>query len=205
MKAMAELTKGIYKENPVFRLALGLCPALAVSSSVENALGMGGAATFVLLGSNIVISVLRKVIPARVRIPCFIVVIASFVTIVELVMGAYLPQLAKSLGIFIPLIVVNCIILGRAEAFASKNGIWLSILDAIGMGIGFTFALVLVAVIREVLGDGKLMGYMVFGPNFKPVLIMIMAPGAFITMGLLMGYFNLLDQKLRKKAESSGK
>ena len=142
MSAFKELTKGLYKENPVFRLALGLCPALAVSTSVKNALGMGAAATFVLLGSNIVISLLGKIIPAKVRIPCFIVVIASFVTIVELVMGAYLPELAKSLGIFIPLIVVNCIILGRAEAFASKNGLWLSIMDGIGMGLGFTLALV---------------------------------------------------------------
>jgi len=201
MTTMGQLIKGLYKENPVFRLALGLCPTLAVSTSVENALGMGAAATFVLLGSNITISLLRKLIPAKVRIPCFIVVIASFVTIVELVMGAYLPELSKSLGIFIPLIVVNCIILGRAEAFSSKNGLALSILDGIGMGIGFTFALVLIAAIREVLGDGKLFGYMVFGPGFQPALIMIMAPGAFITMGLLMGYFNLLDEKLKRKAE----
>jgi electron transport complex protein RnfE len=203
MSAMTELVKGVYKENPVFRLALGLCPTLAVSTSVENALGMGGAATFVLLGSNIVISLVRKAIPAKVRIPCFIVVIATFVTIVELVMGAYLPELAKSLGIFIPLIVVNCIILGRAEAFASKNGLWHSILDAIGMGIGFTFALVVLAAIREIMGDGKLFGYMVFGPNYKPVLMMILAPGAFITMGLLMGYFNVVDERRRRKSEES--
>jgi electron transport complex protein RnfE len=202
MKAMGELVKGVYKENPVFRLALGLCPALAVSTSVQNGLGMGAAATFVLLGSNIVISLLRKVIPAKVRIPCFIVVIASFVTIVELVMGAYLPELSKSLGIFIPLIVVNCIILGRAEAFASKHGLGLAILDGIGMGLGFTFALVLIGSIREILGDGKLFGYMVFGPNFRPMLIMILAPGAFITMGLLMGFFNLLDEKLRIRARA---
>jgi len=203
MSAMTELVKGVYRENPVFRLALGLCPALAVSTSVENALGMGAAATFVLLGSNIVISLVRKAIPAKVRIPCFIVVIATFVTIVELVMGAYLPELAKSLGIFIPLIVVNCIILGRAEAFASKNGLGLSILDAIGMGIGFTFALVTVSAIREIMGDGKLFGYMVFGPNYKPVLMMILAPGAFITMGLLMGYFNMIDERRRRKSEES--
>ncbi len=202
MKAMGELVKGIYKENPVFRLALGLCPALAVSTSVENGLGMGAAATFVLLGSNIVVSLLRKVIPSKVQIPCFIVVIASFVTIVELVMAAYLPELAKSLGIFIPLIVVNCIILGRAEAFASKHGMGRAMLDGIGMGIGFTFALVLIGGIREVMGDGKLFGFMVFGPRFQPVLLMILAPGAFITMGLPMGYFNLLDEKLRKRAEA---
>jgi electron transport complex protein RnfE len=203
MKALSELTKGVYRENPVFRLALGLCPSLAVSTSVENAIGMGAAATFVLVGSNFVVSLIRKAIPAKVRIPCYIVVIASFVTVVELVMGAYLPELSKSLGIFIPLIVVNCIILGRAEAFASKNGIFRSILDAIGMGIGFTFALVLIAAIREVLGDGKLLGYMVFGQGYKPVLMMILAPGAFITMGLLMGFFNLVDAR-RKKKTSTG-
>jgi len=199
VSAVSELTKGVYRENPVFRLALGLCPALAVSTSVENGLGMGAAATFVLLGSNIVVSLIRKAIPAKVRIPCYIIVIASFVTVVELVMGAYLPELSKSLGIFIPLIVVNCIILGRAEAFASKNGIFRSILDAIGMGIGFTFALVLISALREILGDGKLMGYMVFGPNFKPVLMMILAPGAFITMGLLMGMFNVIDERRQRK------
>ena len=203
MSALKELTKGLYRENPVFRLALGLCPALAVSTSVENALGMGAAATFVLLGSNIVISLLGKVIPAKVRIPCFVVVIASFVTIVELVMGAYLPELSKSLGIFIPLIVVNCIILGRAEAFASKNGLWLSIMDGLGMGLGFTFAIVLIGAIREILGDGKFFGYMVFVPGFQPVLIMILAPGAFITIGLLMGYFNILDAKKRRKVEAA--
>jgi electron transport complex protein RnfE len=200
MSGMMELVKGVYRENPVFRLALGLCPTLAVSTSVMNGIGMGAAATFVLLGSNITISLIRKLIPAKVRIPSYIVVIASFVTIVELVMGAYQPELAKSLGIFVPLIVVNCIILGRAEAFASKNGIGASILDAVGMGVGFTFALVVLGAIREILGDGKLLGYMVFGTNYKPVLMMIMAPGAFITMGLLMGYFNLLDARRKRGA-----
>lgn len=203
MRPMAELVKGIYRENPVFRLALGLCPSLAVSTSVENALGMGAAATFVLLGSNITISLIRKFVPAKVRIPCYIVVIASFVTTVELVMGAYLPELAKSLGIFLPLIVVNCIILGRAEAFASKHGVGLSIMDAVGMGIGFTLAITLIGAIREVLGDGKLMGYMVFGPHYQPVLLMILAPGAFITIGLLMGYFNVLDARMKARSEAA--
>jgi len=203
MSSMRELVKGIYKENPVFRLALGLCPTLATSTSVENGIGMGAAATFVLIGSNVVISLIRKFIPARVRIPCFIIVIASFVTIVELVMGAYLPELSKSLGIFIPLIVVNCIIMARAEAFAAKNGIWASVLDAIGMGVGFTLALLLIGTIRETLGDGKFFGYMVFGPKYQPVLLMLLAPGGFITMGLLMGYFNLLDAKMKKKAEAA--
>ena len=203
MRPLGELVKGIYRENPVFRLALGLCPALAVSTSVENALGMGAAATFVLLGSNVTVSLIRNFVPAKVRIPCYIVVIASFVTTVELVMGAYLPELAKSLGIFLPLIVVNCIILGRAEAFASKHGVGRAILDAVGMGIGFTFALTLIATFREVLGDGKIMGYMVFGPNFQPVLLMILAPGAFITIGLLMGYFNVLDARMKRKREAA--
>ena len=203
MRPLGELVKGIYRENPVFRLALGLCPALAVSTSVENALGMGAAATFVLLGSNVTVSLIRNFVPAKVRIPCYIVVIASFVTTVELVMGAYLPELAKSLGIFLPLIVVNCIILGRAEAFASKHGVGRAILDAVGMGIGFTFALTLIATFREILGDGKIMGYMVFGPNFQPVLLMILAPGAFITIGLLMGYFNVLDARMKRKREAA--
>jgi len=203
MSSMRELVKGVYRENPVFRLALGLCPTLAVTTSVENGLGMGAAATFVLLGSNVVISLLRKLIPARVRIPCFIIVIASFVTIVELVMGAYLPELSKSLGIFIPLIVVNCIIMARAEAFAAKSGLRASILDAVGMGIGFTLALVVIGTIREVLGDGKLFGYMVFGPKFQPVLLMLLAPGGFITMGLLMGYLNVLDARAARKADAA--
>ncbi len=203
MSSMHELVKGIYKENPVFRIVLGLCPTLATSTSVENGIGMGAAATFVLLGSNVVISLIRKFIPGRVRIPCFIIVIASFVTIVELVMGAYLPELSKALGIFIPLIVVNCIIMARAEAYAAKNGVWYSALDAIGMGIGFTLALLLIGTIREVLGDGKFFGYMVFGPNYQPVLLMLLAPGGFITIGLLLGYFNLLDSKTKEKAEAA--
>ena len=203
MRALAELTKGVYKENPVFRIVLGLCPSLAVSTSVQNAIGMGAAATFVIVGSNVVISLLRNVIPARVRIPCYIVVIAAFVTVVELVMAAYAPALSKALGIFVPLIVVNCIVLGRAEAFANRNGVWLSTLDGIGMGIGFTFALLIISTIREILGDGKLFGYMVFGPNYQPALVMIMAPGAFVTMGMLIGYFNLLDAKRKKRAEEA--
>lgn len=203
MISMRGLVRGIYRENPVFRLALGLCPTLAVTTSVENGLGMGAAATFVLLGSNVVVSLLRRLIPARVRIPCYIVVIASFVTVVELVMGAYLPELSGSLGIFIPLIVVNCIIMARAEAFAAKNGIRASILDAVGMGIGFTTALVIIGTIREVLGDGKLFGYMVFGATYQPVLLMLLAPGGFITMGLLMGYFNLLDARSRQRANAA--
>lgn len=189
-----ELTKGFFKENPVFVLLLGLCPALAVSISVKNGLGMGLAATFVLLGSNIIISLLRKFIPARIRIPCFIVVIATFVVIVEQMMGAFSPQLSRSLGVFIPLIVVNCIILGRAEAFASRHSLPRSLADGLGMGIGFTLALLLISAVREILGAGKLLGLLVF-PGFEPIGLMILPPGAFFTLGLLIGLFNLLRNK----------
>ncbi len=192
-----ELTKGIYRENPVFKLVLGLCPFLAVTTSVENAIGMGAAATFVLLGSNILVSLLRKVIPDKVRIPCYIVIIATFVTIVDMAMNAYLPALHKSLGIFIPLIVVNCIILGRAEGFANKNPVFRSILDAIGMGIGFTLAMILMATFREILGNGTWFNINILGKAFtnQPVLIAILAPGAFILMGFILGAFNVIEAR----------
>ena len=186
-----EFTKGFIKENPVFVMALGLCPTLAVSSSVMNAIGMGLAATFVLVCSNIIISLIKNFIPNKIRIPAYIVVIASFVTIVDMVMEAYVPDLHKSLGLFIPLIVVNCIILGRAEAFAGKNNVINSILDGFGMGLGFTLALVVIAVIREILGAGQLLGYNILPQSYQPMLIAILAPGAFIVMGLLMGLMNL--------------
>ncbi len=195
MSALKEFSKGIYIENPIFRLALGLCPVLAVSTSINNAIGMGIAATFVLLCSNIIVSIIRKGVPPKIRIPIFIVIIASFVTRVEMVMEAYQPELFKALGIFVPLIVVNCIILGRAEAFASRNGLFASILDALGMGIGFTLGLIVIAAFRELLGDGKLLGFPVFGPGFEPVILMILAPGAFITMGLLLSLQNYIDLK----------
>ena len=193
-KLISEFTKGIHIENPTFVLLLGLCPTLAVSSSVNNGLGMGMAATFVLLGSNIIISALRKFIPSKIRIPCYIVVIATFVTIVELMLKAYFPVLDKSLGIFVPLIVVNCIILGRAEAFASKNSIARSIFDALGMGVGFTLALVIISAIREFFGAGTLMGYQLI-PGFEPAIIMILAPGALLTLGLLIGFGNWLRER----------
>lgn len=199
MSAVNELTKGIYKENPIFRLALGLCPVLAVSTSISNAIGMGIAATFVLLCSNIIVSMIRKGVPPKIRIPIFIVIIATFVTLVEMVMEAFYPALFKSLGIFVPLIVVNCVILGRAEAFASRNGVYYAILDAIGMGAGFTAGLIVIAAFRELLGDGKLLGFPIFGPGFEPVLMMILAPGAFITMGLLLAGFNYIDMKREGK------
>jgi len=195
MNAVKELTKGIYKENPIFRLALGLCPVLAVSTSINNAIGMGIAATFVLLCSNTIVSIIRKGVPPKIRIPIFIVIIATFVTLVEMVMEAYQPELFKALGIFVPLIVVNCIILGRAEAFASRNGVLHSILDAIGMGIGFTAGLIIIAAFRELLGDGKLMGFPIFGAGYEPALMMILAPGAFITMGILLALSNYIDMR----------
>jgi electron transport complex protein RnfE len=181
-----EFTKGILRENPIFFIVLGLCPALAVSTSVQNALGMGLAVTFVLVCSNAIISLMRRFIPDKIRIPCFIVVIATFVSIVELLLKAYLPGLDKSLGIFVPLIVVNCIILGRAEAFASKNPVFLSILDGLGMGFGFTLALLLISFIRETLGSGKLAG-LSLSHNFEPAMVLSLAPGALLVLGLLIG------------------
>ncbi|RKY33300.1 MAG: electron transport complex subunit RsxE [Candidatus Omnitrophota bacterium] len=196
IKLFKELTKGIFKENPVFVIVLGLCPALAVSTSLENAIGMGIAATFVLFFSNLIISSLRKFVPDKIRIPCFIVVIASFVTIVELLMAAFAPLLAKRLGIFVPLIVVNCIIMGRAEAFASRNKVLPSIMDGLGMGVGFTLALSSVALIRELLGNGTLLGHNIL-TNFNPAGIMVLAPGALMTLGILIAINNLI--KNRKK------
>lgn len=206
MTLVAEFIKGIYKENPVFRLALGLCPVLAVSTSISNAIGMGAATTFVLLSSNTIISLLilffSKILSEegqksinKIRIPMFIVVIASFVTIVEMVMSAYFPALSESLGIFIPLIVVNCIILGRAEGFASKNSLVSSVMDALGMGIGFTLALIAIAAFRELLGSGQLLGVNFFGGDYKPVLLMILPPGAFLVIGLYLGILHWLDAR----------
>ncbi len=195
MTTMQELTKGFFKDNPVFVMALGLCPTLAVTTSVENAVGMGMASTFVLLCANIIISLIKGFIPAKIRIPCYIVVIASFVTIVDMVMNAYQPELHKNLGIFIPLIVVNCMILGRAEAFASKNNLIKSIADGIGMGIGFTIALVIIGSIREILGAGEFLGFSIAPASYQPVLVAILAPGAFIVMGVLMGIMNLIKKE----------
>jgi electron transport complex protein RnfE len=190
-----EFRKGFWRENAVFRLLLGLCPALAVTTSAENGLGMGLATTFVLVCSNIVVSSLRKVIPAKVRIPSFIVVIASFVTVVQLCMEAYFYDLYKALGIFIPLIVVNCLILGRAEAFASKNRLFPAVADGVGMGLGFTLALFVLGAVRELFGSGTLLGYAVFGSGYQPLILMILPPGAFIAMGLLLAAMNLIDAK----------
>lgn len=195
MSAFKEFSKGLVKENPVFVMALGLCPTLAVSSSVKNAIGMGLAATFVLVFSNIIVSLIKGFIPSKIRIPAFIVVIASFVTIVDMVMHAYTPDIHKNLGLFIPLIVVNCIILGRAEAFASKNNVFNSMLDGLGMGLGFTLALIVIGSIREILGAGQLLGFQIMPESYQPMLVAILAPGAFLIMGLLMGLMNLKKNK----------
>lgn len=186
---------GITKENPTFRLLLGMCPTLAVSTSAINGIGMGLAATFVLVGSNFVVSLLKNIIPDRIRIPAFIVVIAAFVTVVQLVMEGYMYSLYKSLGLFIPLIVVNCIILQRAEAFASKSKPFGAVIDGLGMGMGFTVALTLLASIRELLGNGTLFGMEVFGAGYQPALIFILAPGAFIALGLLLAFMNAMSEK----------
>jgi Na+-translocating ferredoxin:NAD+ oxidoreductase subunit E len=180
-----ELMKGVWKENPLFVIVLGTCPTLAVSTSVQNGIGMGIAATFVLVCSNIVVAGVRKFVPDSVRIAVYIVIIASFVTIVDLVMSAYFRTLYQALGIFIPLIVVNCIILGRAEAFASRNSIFLSIADGIGMGGGFTLALLMIGTVRELLGNGSILGYNLLGAGYIPILVMILPPGAFLTYGAL--------------------
>ncbi len=192
MNQMQNFTKGFLKENPVFVLLLGMCPTLGTSTSAINGLGMGLATTFVLVMSNMVVSLVKDFIPDKVRIPSYIVIIASFVTIVELTMQAYLPSLFESLGLFIPLIVVNCIVLGRAEAFASKNGVWSSILDGLGMGLGFAFALTLLGASREILGSSS-----VFGFDFAKgdlMLVFILAPGAFIVLGYLIAIINKLNK-----------
>jgi electron transport complex protein RnfE len=194
-----EFTKGLLIENPVFVLLLGMCSALAVSNTVSNAIGMGVAFTIVLILSNIVISAIRRIVPNDIRIPVFIVVMAGFVTIIELLIKAYFPALDRSLGIFIPLIVVNCILLGRAEAFASKNGIMASLLDGLGMGAGYTIALTVLALFREIIGAGTVFGIPLFGANYQPALIMILPPGAFITLGLVLAYLNYNQEKKASK------
>ena len=193
---------GIFNENPVFRLVLGACPVIAVTTSVTNAIGMGMAATLVLLGSNLVISALRSFIPNKVRIPAYMVVISTFVTIIQLLMQAFVPALYEALGIFLPLIVVNCIILARAEAFAGKNAVMPSIADGIGMGIGFTFALILISAVREFFGTGSIMGFQLMGASFEPVLLFILAPGGFLVFGLLLGIINAIVDKRKANKES---
>jgi len=183
----------IFKENPIFVLLLGLCPTLAVTTSANNAIGMGLSSTFVLLGSNIIISLIKKTVPTAIRIPVYITVISTFVTIIQMILAAYFPVINKQLGIYIPLIVVNCIILGRAEGFASKHGIVAATHDAIEKGLGFTAGLLLIGAIRELLGNGSIFGFTLL-TNFKPMLIMILPPGAFIIMGLILAFLNYIKQ-----------
>lgn len=218
-----EFTKGLISENPVMRLVLGTCPTLAVTTSIVNALGMGVSAMIVLICSNIVISALRKIIPSKVRIPAYIVIIASFVTIVQMIVKAFVPALDKSLGVFLPLIVVNCIILGRAEAFAGKNSVLASAVDGLGMGVGFTIALCCMGAIREIIGAGTIFagaesllslagitgfdGFTLIGENsaISPMTIFILAPGGFFTFGVLMACANkLAERKGKPKAELGG-
>jgi electron transport complex protein RnfE len=194
-----EFVKGLWDEIPPFRLVLGLCPTLAVTKAVENGIGMGVATSFVLVCSNVLVAALRNVIPSKVRIASYIIIIATFVTIAELLMQAYSYPMYKKLGIFTPLIVVNCIILGRAEAFASKNGILRSFLDGLGFSIGFTLALIALAAVRELLGTGALTFWekpiQIFGPSFQPFSFMIEAPGAFVALGLMLCVMNLIGKK----------
>lgn len=199
--AVERLYNGIIKENTTYVQVLAMCPTLAVSTSVENAIGMGLAATAVLMLSNVFISAIRKLIPDKIRIPAFIVVIASFVTLIQFLLQGFVPSLYKSLGLFIPLIVVNCVILGRAEAYASKNKVLPSLFDAIGMGLGFTLGLTSVAIIREILGAGTLLGIQIMPSGYQPAIIMILAPGAFFTLGIIMAVINLYRIKTAKKGE----
>ena len=196
-KYARQFVSGIIDNNPTLVQLLGMCPTLATSTSLENAIGMGLAATAVLAASNVVISLLRKLIPQKIRIAAYVVIIASFVTVIDLLMQAYLPSLSKSLGLYIPLIVVNCIILARAEAFDSKNSVLPSFVDGLSMGVGFTLALSAIAVVREILGNGTIYGISLFVASFQPAAIMIMAPGGFLTLGLIIA----LVQKLRQRAE----
>lgn len=197
----AEAAKGIWKENPVLVQLLGLCPALAVTNSAINGVVMGLAVTFVLTGSSFLVSLFRTVIPKQVRITTFIVVIATFVTVADLTLQAFLPDIHKELGAFVPLIVVNCIILGRAEAFASRNPLGLAVADALGMSAGFTLALLMLGSIREILGSGSLFGVALFGASFEPWVIMILPPGGFLTAGVLLMIFAYLRK--RKQAQSA--
>lgn len=192
MKLGKIFKNGLVTENPVFGQVLGMCPTLAVTTSAENGLGMGLATSAVLLCSNFAISLIRKLIPSKVRIPAYVVVIATFVTLVGMLIKAYLPSLDEALGLFIPLIVVNCLILARAESFASKNNPVISMMDGLAMGLGFALALTILGCIRELLGNGTIFGHMIFGSGYKPALIMILPPGAFLALGILLAGFKKL-------------
>ncbi len=195
MSKLAVFFNGLFKENPSFVQILGMCPLLAVSTSMTNAIGMGLTATVVLILSNAFISLMRKLIPSKIRIASYIIIIAAFVTMMQMLLKAYIPALDKALGVFIPLIVVNCIILARAEAFASKNGVLVSMIDGAGMGLGFTLGLSTLAFIREILGAGQLFGHDLFGKNFQGINLMVMAPGGFLTLGIVIGIIQLVRSK----------
>lgn len=196
MKTLLERLKaGILIDNPTFMQVLGMCPTLAVTTSAQNAVGMGLATTAVLICSNTVISLLRKCIPSKIRIPAFVVIIASFVTMIDLLLQAYIPALHAQLGLFLPLIVVNCLILGRAEAYASKNKVIPSLFDGLGMGLGFTLALTAIGTVREILGAGSLFGISVMPATYEPAIIMILAPGAFFTLAILMAILNAIKAR----------
>jgi electron transport complex protein RnfE len=199
MRVVNEFTKGLWREIPPFRLVLGLCPVLAVTTAAKNGMAMGLATTFVLVCSNVLVSLLRNVIPRKVRIAAFIVVIASFVVIVELLMQAYYYPMYKILGLFIPLIVVNCIILGRAEAFASKNPLLLSLADGLGMGIGFTLSLTFLGAVREIIGNGTLFGMSILWSSYEPYAVMVKAPGAFLCLGVILGVMNWISTLQKKR------
>ncbi|GAQ25869.1 electron transport complex subunit RsxE [Tepidanaerobacter syntrophicus] len=201
MQLIKDFVNGIWNENPIFRIVIGICSALAVTTSANNGIAMGMALTFVLTCSSILISLLRNIIPSKVRIPCYVIVIATFTTVVDLFMKGYFPALYNVMGIFIPLIVVNCIVLARAEAFASKVGPLRATADALGMGLGYTWAITLISIIREIMGTGSVFGYKILGAGFTPWVIAILPPGAFIVMGILVGLMNLITRKTANSAD----
>jgi len=201
MSLTNELVKGIWKQHPLFRILLGMCPTLATSTLAVNAIGMGASVIFVLVGSNLVISLFRNVIPDKIRIPVFIVIICTFVTVVDLFLHAYTPDIYKALGIFIPLIVVNCIILGRAEAFAQSNPVLASVMDGIGMGIGFTWGMLMLGTIREILGAGTWMGMQVTSPDFPKAIVMLLPAGGFITLGFMLAGMNKIELMQKERAK----
>jgi electron transport complex protein RnfE len=196
---LTEFSKGFWRENPILVMVLGMCPTLAVTTSAINGLTMGCAVVFVLIGSSVIVSIIRNIVPKQVRIATFIVVIATFVTMVDLFLKAFLLDLSKALGPFIPLIVVNCIILGRAEAFASRNSVWRSFLDALGVSLGFTVTLIFLGGVREILGMKTFFGRSVMGVKFEPWVVMLLPPGAFITLGFMLGAKNFIDRKMKEK------
>ncbi len=202
-RAYAEFLKGIWVENPIFVMVLGMCPTLAVTNSAINAVAMGVATAFVLIGSSLLVSLLRRLIPREVRISAYIIIIATFVTVADLLLKAALPEIHKELGAFIALIVVNCVILGRQEAFASRHPVGLAVADAAGMSVGFLFALLCMGVPREILGSGSLFGYPLFGPSFEPWIVMILPPGGFITLGSILLFFNWVGERRARRAAAN--